>query len=133
MGPCDDPLGERRPLNQLHHQRMYPVRVLESVDVRDIGMVERRQHLRFAAEPRQPLRVVGEQVRQNFDRDVTVQLGVACPIDLTHAARPEGGTNFVRAEASSGRQRHEAPDDRLALIVVDWDLPQIRSAAVIGS
>jgi hypothetical protein len=34
------------------------VRVLESVDVRDIGMVERRQQLRLAAEPRQPLRVI---------------------------------------------------------------------------
>jgi len=76
-------------------------------------MVERRQHLRFAAEPRQSLLVVGEQVRQNFDRHIPVQGGIACPIDLTHAARPEGGTNFVRAEASSGGQRHEAPDERV--------------------
>ena len=85
---------------------MDPVRVLESVDVRDVGMVERRQHLRFAVEARQSLRVVGEDVRENFDRDVTVQLRVARPIDLAHAAGPEGGQDFVRAEAGSGGQGH---------------------------
>ena len=49
--------------HQLHDERMGPVRVLESVDLRDLRMVERRQHLRFAVESRQSLRVVGEDVR----------------------------------------------------------------------
>ena len=39
---------------------MHPVRVFEAVDVRDVGMVERRQHLRFAVEARQALRVVAK-------------------------------------------------------------------------
>src|SRR5687767_6000681 len=91
---------------------MRGVRVLEPMDVRDIGMVERRQQLRFAAEPAQTLWVVGEQVRENLDRDVTVQLGIAGPIDLTHTTGPEGRADFVRAEAGSERQRHRAPDDR---------------------
>ena len=54
-------------------------------------MVERRQHLRFALEPGQALRVVGEEVRENLDGDVAVQLGVACPIDLAHAVEPRRG------------------------------------------
>ena len=48
----------------------------EPVDVRDIGMVERGQHLRFALEARQPLRVVGEQIRHHFERDIAIQLGI---------------------------------------------------------
>ena len=49
--------------HQLHDERMGPVRVVESVDLRDVGMVERRQHLRFSVEARQSIRVVGEDVR----------------------------------------------------------------------
>ena len=97
-----DPLGKRRAFNQLHDQRMDPVRVFESVDVCDVRMVERRQHLRFALETRESLRVGGEEVRQNLDGDVTVQPRVACPIDFAHSAGPEGGQDFVGAEASAG-------------------------------
>ena len=96
-----DPLGKRRSFDQLHDQRMDPVRVFESVDVCDVRMVERRQHLRFALETRESLRVGGEEVRQNLDGHVTVQLRVACPIDFAHSAGPEGGQDFVAAEASA--------------------------------
>ena len=49
MWSLRDPLGQRRSLHQLHDERMDAGRVFESVDVRDVRMVERRQHLRFAA------------------------------------------------------------------------------------
>ena len=39
-------------------------------------------------------------------------------IHLAHAARADQREDFVRAEASAGGQRHNAPDERLALIVV---------------
>ena len=80
-----DPLGQRRPVDQLHDQRMDAARVLEPVNVRDVGVVERREHLRFAMEARQSLGIVGEEIGQDLDRDVAVQLGVMGTIDLAHS------------------------------------------------
>ena len=39
------------------HQQRPAVAVLEAVNVRDVRMIERREHLRFAAESRQPFRI----------------------------------------------------------------------------
>ena len=44
-----DPLGQRRPFDQLHHQRV----LLDAVDRRDVRMIQRREHLRLAREARQ--------------------------------------------------------------------------------
>ena len=50
--------------------------------MRDIGMVERGQDLRFALEARQSLRIGGEDFRQDFERNVAIQLRVAGAVDL---------------------------------------------------
>jgi hypothetical protein len=39
-----------------------------------------------------------ERVRQDFDRDIAIKLGVAGPVDLSHPARAEQRADFVRAE-----------------------------------
>ncbi len=46
--------------------------VATPVDVRDVRMIERRQHLRFAAEAREAIRVVRDRRQQHLDRDVAV-------------------------------------------------------------
>ena len=38
-----DAVSERRPVDQLHHQRTNAARLLEAVDVRDILMIQRRE------------------------------------------------------------------------------------------
>ena len=48
-------VGERRPLDQLHHERTDAVGLLQAVDLRDVRMIQRRQRLGFALEARQPL------------------------------------------------------------------------------
>ena len=58
------------------------------------------------------LRVWGEQLRQNFDRDVTVQIGVVCPIDLAHAADTNFGGHFVWAEPRAGGKGHRRASRR---------------------
>jgi hypothetical protein len=45
-------------------------------------MVQRGQCLRFALEPRHPIGVCREQLRQGFDCDVAVQPRIARAIDL---------------------------------------------------
>jgi hypothetical protein len=71
------------------------------VDVRDIGMIQRRKRLRFADEPCEPVGVAREEIGQHLDRDITVKRQVSGTIDLAHAARSEGGDNLIRAEAGA--------------------------------
>jgi hypothetical protein len=53
------------------------------VDLPDVRMVQRGQRLRLALEPRHPLRIVGERVRQDFDRHVATEFRIARTIDLS--------------------------------------------------
>ena len=69
-------------------------------------MIERGQHLRFALEPGQPLRVVDEGVGEDLQRDITVELRVPGFVDLPHAARADGGEDFVGAEGGAGLKGH---------------------------
>ena len=73
-------------------------------------MVERGQHPRFALKTRQALGVVYESCRQHFDGDVASQFAVGCPIDLSHATRAQGGTDFVSSQLGAALERpaHES-------------------------
>jgi hypothetical protein len=63
-----DALGQRRAFHQLHDDGV----VFESVDRGDVGMIQRRQHLRFSLETRQVVRIVGERRGQDLDGHVAV-------------------------------------------------------------
>jgi hypothetical protein len=94
--PCGgDDVGERLPLDELHHERLPAARILEAVDLGDVGVIQRREDVGFALEPRQPFGIVGEERRQDLDGDIAVELCVACPVDLAHAARANRGQNLI--------------------------------------
>ena len=59
--PARDSVGERRPIDQLQHQRAHAARLFEAVDRGDVRVIERGEHLRFAREPRQAVRIDGER------------------------------------------------------------------------
>ena len=46
--------------------------------------------LRLALEARERIRIGAQMRRQDFDRDIAIQLRVARAIDLAHATRTEG-------------------------------------------
>ncbi len=71
-------------------------------------MIERREHLRVAAEAREPNRIVGDGGQQQLDRDVAIELGVASAIHLAHATGAESGENLVGADLRSAREAHSA-------------------------
>ena len=50
----------------------------------------------------EPIRVVGERLGQDLDRHVAIQLRVAGPEDLPHAAFAYAGGNFVDTETGPG-------------------------------
>jgi hypothetical protein len=62
-------------------------------------MVERRQHVRLAGEAREAIGVLREGLRQDFDRDFAIELGVGCTPDFAHAALAEFGGDAVMGDA----------------------------------
>ncbi len=89
-GTISDALGQRRSLDELEDECLYPIRFLETVDARDVRMVERRERLGFPLEPRQALVVVCEFLRENLDRNVAVKLRIAGAVDLSMPPLPIG-------------------------------------------
>ena len=85
--PLRDAIGERRTLDELEHQRLTSLHVLESVDGADVRMIEGRQRLRLTCEASHPLGIGGEGVRQDLEGDLAIQPRVAGAIHLAHAAR----------------------------------------------
>ena len=85
-------------LDQLHDERRLARRLLYAMDVRDVGMIERRQDVRLALEPGTALGIAMKGVGKDLDRDVAMQPGVACAIDLTHSAFAQLGEDPVRTD-----------------------------------
>ena len=82
------------------------MRILESVDGGDVRVIERRQHLRFAREARQPLGIGGERLRQDLERDLAIEPRVARAVHLAHAACTEQRHDLEGAETCSSGECH---------------------------
>ena len=94
-----DVVGERGPFNQLQHQCANTISVFKTVDSADVGMVQRRKHLRFALKASKPFRIIREEGGQNLERDIAIELGIPRPIHLTHSATAERREDLIGAES----------------------------------
>ena len=74
--------------------------------LRDVGMIERREQLRLAAEARKAIGLAGDGRQQDLDRDVAIQLQIACAIHLAHTAGADGGEDLCMTETSTGSRGH---------------------------
>ena len=54
---------------------------------------------------RHSIGVTRKSVRDDLQRDLAIQLGIAGAIDLPHTAHAEQRDDFIRAEASAGSER----------------------------
>ena len=61
-------------------------------------MRERGHGLGLPLETRETARVVCEEVGEHFDRDITIQLRVARPIDLAHSTFADLGDDGIRPD-----------------------------------
>ena len=77
----------------------------DAVDVRDVGMIEGGEHLRFAPESGEPVGVGGQRRRQKLDSDVAPELRVERLIDLSHAACSEVTGDLVMREPGSDHRQ----------------------------
>ncbi len=89
--PTPHPLAHRLAVDQLHHQEALTVHLLEAVDAGDIGVRKRREHSRLPFKARQPLRVLGEQLRQDLESHVATEVGVLSLPYFTHTSFAELG------------------------------------------
>lgn len=96
----------RGSLAAFHHERVHPRGLLEPVDGGDVRVIERRQRLGLALEPRQALGVGGEGVRQDLDGHLAAERGVGGTPDLPHSAFADLGGDIVNAEAGAGSEGH---------------------------
>ena len=102
-----DDVRDRLTVDELHRERAYTARVLEAVDLRNVRMIEGREHLRLAFETGEAIGVGCEKGRKDFYRDVPQQLRVAGFVDLAHATRPDGGQDFIDAQTGAWSEGHE--------------------------
>lgn len=100
-------LGQGNTFDQLHHQSMGTAGVLKAVNRADIGVIERGQELGFATQAGEPLRIAGEGLGQQLERDLAPEFGIAGAVDLTHATRAQGGDDDEGAQGGASCQSHE--------------------------
>ena len=109
--PARDALREIVALDELHHQRGDVVGLLQPVDRADVGMVERGEHPRFAFEAGQPIGIVLERTRQDFDRDLAPQPRIARAVDLAHPPDAQQPLDLEDANAPSREQHARRRDE----------------------
>jgi len=72
----------------------------------DVWVIEGGEELRFTLEAGHAVRSLRHLFREDLDRDLALELGVAGAIHLTHPALPERGEDLEDAEAGSGGEGH---------------------------
>ena len=99
-----DPLRQILAFDEFHHEGGHAAALFESVDGRDVRMIQRGEGLGFAGEPGEAFGIVGERLREDLDRDVTIELGITRPKDLAHAPATDEIGQLEDAETGAGSQ-----------------------------
>ncbi len=99
--PSLQPRSQRLAVDELEDQiaRRTGIGDLDAIDRADVRMIERRQHLGFALEAGDALRIGGDKLGERLDGDVTVEACIAGLVDLAHAARADCGHDLIRSDA----------------------------------
>jgi serine/threonine protein kinase len=107
-----DHLVERAARHELHDEgpdrraRAPGRRILDAVDGGDVLMIESGERPGLALESGEPVRILGEDLRQDLERHVAAQPVVARAIHQAHPAGAERRDDLVGAQAGPRRQSH---------------------------
>ena len=72
-GPTREALGQVLAFDEFEDERRHTTRLFESMNVRDVRMIERREDLCFATETREAVRIVRDVRQQDLDGDVAIE------------------------------------------------------------
>jgi hypothetical protein len=114
-GSTHEALREVFSFDQLHHECPDTVRPFETVDVRDVPVVQRGEDFGFSLEPSETIEIVDKRFGQDLQRDIVIQLGIARSMHLAHAPFADRGSDFVRTEARARRQGQRSASDDTAI------------------
>ena len=101
-----DSIGQRRPLDELHHQGLHSVSRFKAVDDRDVGMVQRGKDLCLSLEPSETLGISRERVSERLQGIVPFERAVVRSPDLAHATSSEEGSHLIGTDTSARPDRH---------------------------
>ena len=106
-----DPLRQVLPGHELHSEGLHVARLFEAEDLRDVWVIQRSERLGFTLEAGHTVRVGRERLGQDLDRDGAIEARIAGFVDFAHAARADGGQDFVWTQAGAGiKSQGAAPD-----------------------
>ena len=108
-GALSQTIRQRGSLDQFQHERRQVAGFFETVEGRDMRVIQRGQEFRFPSEARAPVGIAGERLRQDFNCNVSFQPRIARAIHLAHPASAEGRDDFVRTESSARSKNHSEP------------------------
>ena len=103
------PRGQRLSVDELHDNRAGRgvARLLEAVDRRDVGVIERGEEPGFTLEAGEAIRIGGEGRRKDLDRDVAFQARIARAIHFAHAAGTQECLDLIDADPGADSHRVE--------------------------
>ena len=97
-----DQVAYRGSAHQLHRNPWNRLRRPDLVDGDDAGMIQGRGGPGFLLEPRKPLRVSGERLREHLDGHLPPETRITRAPDFAHPARTHGSEDLVRPELRTG-------------------------------
>src|SRR5205814_8144661 len=106
---------QSKAVEELHRDKGAALLFADIVDGADVGMIERRRGARFAAEALEHLRIAGEIVGQELQRDKAAEAAVLGLVDQTHTASAQ----FVHEAVMRDHLVHPSCgsfDDRLSAV-----------------
>src|SRR5207244_3278212 len=104
--PTRDAIRQGFAFHQLENQETSALRLLDIMNRRDVGVIERRQCFGFTLKAAKAIVIAREFFGQYLDGDVAFQSRIARTVDLTHPAFTQQCSNLVRTELRADRQRH---------------------------
>ena len=105
MRSAVQPLGQSLARHELHDEIEGAVGFFQSVNRGDVGMIQRREELRFSPEPIDAQLIVCERFGQDLDGDVALELPIARGVNLAHAACAKQAQDPIRADRRSCQRR----------------------------
>src|ERR1035437_965740 len=99
-------LAQRLAFQKLHDDEGDSALLPDVMQGEDVWMREGGDGTGLALEAGKRLRIGRDGLGEDLDRDLAAQPRVACPVDLAHAACPEGSDDLVRPEARARGETH---------------------------
>ena len=119
-------IGQRRPVDELHHDGVQAAGDFEAVNRGDVRMVQGGEQARLPLQARDALRIAGQRRRQHLDGHLAMESRVEGAIHLAHAAGIERPQDAVRSELDArGHRGH--------VVVRPSRIRGTRSASIAGA